>query len=99
MKTHATVVAVPDLDAIREQLDSVKVSYVFVPGSPDVIPFDRLWVTEANAPAAEQAYFAHSRREKVDAYATVRVIDGDAGIEELYIAGQPLRDYLRAQAP
>jgi hypothetical protein len=62
-------------------------------------PFDRLWVTEANAPAAEQAYAAHSRREKIDAYATVRVIDGDAGIEELYIAGQPLRDYLRANAP
>jgi uncharacterized membrane-anchored protein len=62
-------------------------------------PFDRFWVTEANAPAAEQAYAAHSRREKIDAYATVRVIDGDAGIEELYIAGQPLREYLRAHAP
>jgi uncharacterized membrane-anchored protein len=61
--------------------------------------FDRLWVTEANAPAAEQAYFAHSRRENIDAYATVRVIDGDAGIDELYIAGQPLRDYLRAHSP
>lgn len=58
--------------------------------------FDRLWVTEANAPAAEQAYAAHSRREEIDAYATVRVVAGDAGIEELYIAGQPLRDYLRA---
>jgi hypothetical protein len=62
-------------------------------------PFDRLWVTEANAPAAEQAYFAHSRREKIDAYATVRVIAGDAGIEELYIAGQPLRDYLHDHSP
>jgi uncharacterized membrane-anchored protein len=62
-------------------------------------PFDRLWVTEANAPAAEKAYAEHSRREKVDAYATVRVTAGDAGIEELYIAGQPLREYLRARAP
>lgn len=62
-------------------------------------PFDRLWVTEANAPAAEKAYAEHSRREKVDAYATVRVHNGDAGIEELYIAGQPLREYLRAHAP
>lgn len=62
-------------------------------------PFDRLWVTEANAPAAEKAYADHSRREKVDAYATVRVIAGDAGIEELYIAGQPLREYLRAHPP
>jgi hypothetical protein len=62
-------------------------------------PFDRLWVTEANAPAAEKAYAEHSRREKVDAYTTVRVFRDDAGIEELYIAGQPLRDYLRAHAP
>lgn len=61
--------------------------------------FDRLWVTEANAPAAEKAYAEHSRREKVDAYATVRVTAGDAGIEELYIAGQPLREYLLAHPP
>ena len=61
--------------------------------------FDRLWVTEANAAAAEEAYAAHSRREKLDAYATVRVMAGDAGIEELYIAGQPLREYLRAHPP
>lgn len=61
--------------------------------------FDRLWVTEANAPAAEKAYADHSRREKVDAYAAVRVMPGDAGIEDLYIAGQPLREYLRAHPP
>ena len=62
-------------------------------------PFDRLWVNEASAPAAEKAYAEHSRREKVDAYATVRVHNGDAGIEELYIAGLPLREYLRAHPP
>ena len=81
--------------------DMVKVeSYSFYERMAHVrFPFDRLWVTEANAPAAEKAYFDHSRREKVDAYATVRVRNGDAGIEELFIAGQPLREYLRAQAP
>lgn len=62
-------------------------------------PFDRLWVTEASAVAAEKAYAEHSRREKIDAYVTVRVFAGDAAIEELYIAGQPLRDYLRAHPP
>lgn len=61
--------------------------------------FDRLWVTEANAPAAEKAYAAHSRREKIDAYATVRVHNGDAGVEELFIAGQPLREYLSDHPP
>ncbi|HEV2840473.1 MAG TPA: GDYXXLXY domain-containing protein [Chthoniobacterales bacterium] len=62
-------------------------------------PFDRFWVTEARARAAEKAYAEHSRREKIDAYATVRVFNDDAAIEELYIAGQPLRDYLRAHPP
>lgn len=62
-------------------------------------PFDRFWVTEASAPAAEKAYAEHSRREKIDAYVTVRVFKDDAAIEELYIAGQPLRDYLRAHPP
>ena len=62
-------------------------------------PFDRLWITEASAPAAEKAYAEHSQREKVDAYATVRVTAGDSGIEELYIAGQPLREYLRTHPP
>ena len=62
-------------------------------------PFDQLWVTEADAPAAEQAYLAHSRREQADAYVTVRVHNGDAAIEELFIAGKPLREFLRAQTP
>jgi uncharacterized membrane-anchored protein len=61
--------------------------------------FDQFWVTEANAPAAEKAYAEHNRREKIDAYATVRILGGDAGIEELYLAGQPLHDYLRAHPP
>ena len=61
-------------------------------------PFDEMWVTEPNAVAAEQAYFAHSQRNQADAYVTVRVRDGDAAIEELFIAGQPLREFLRTQA-
>ena len=61
--------------------------------------FDRFWVTEPNALAAEQAYASHSSRERKDAYVAVRVTPGDAAIEELYLGGQPLREYLRANAP
>ena len=56
-------------------------------------PFDRFWVNEGDATAAENAYLAHG---KDDGYVTVRVGQGDAAIEELYLAGLPLRDYLRA---
>jgi hypothetical protein len=41
---------------------------------------------------------AYSQREKADAYVTVRIRNGDAAIEELYIAGKPLREFLRTQA-
>src|SRR5450755_1947317 len=51
-------------------------------------PFDKFWVTEADASAAEAAYMANSRRENLNAYVTVRVHDGDAAIEELYLNGQ-----------
>lgn len=61
-----------------------------------VFSFDKFWITEENAQAAEQAYLNHSSRKLNDAYVTVRVRDGDAAIEELYLGGQPLKEYLRA---
>jgi len=61
-------------------------------------PFDKYWVTEKSAPEAEKAYRENSRRGKENAYVTVRVRNGDAALEQLYIDNQPLADYLRAQA-
>jgi uncharacterized membrane-anchored protein len=58
-------------------------------------PFDRYWVTEKDAVAADKAYAENSRGDKKNAYVTVRVRDGDAAIEELYLDGQPLKEYLR----
>ena len=62
-------------------------------------PFDRLWVSEKVAPEAERAYVANNRRNKQNAYVTVRVRDGDAALGQLYIDNQPLVDYLRARSP
>jgi hypothetical protein len=62
------------------------------------LPFDKYWVTERDAPAAEDAYLALSRRDKQNAFITVRVLRGDAAIEQLYLDNQPLGDYLRANA-
>jgi uncharacterized membrane-anchored protein len=74
-------------------------SYGYYEGKMRVrFPFDELWVSEADAPAAEQAYLSHSSRQLADAYVTVRVASDDAAIEQLFIAGQPLREYLRATA-
>src|SRR2546427_45739 len=62
-----------------------------------IFPFNRFWVTEKDAPAAEKAYRENSQRTKQNAYMTVRVRNGDAALEQLYIDNQPLADYLRAQ--
>jgi uncharacterized membrane-anchored protein len=61
-------------------------------------PFSQFWITEKRAPEAEKAYLEHSRRGQQDAFVTVRVRNGDAAMEQLYIANQPLPEYLRAQA-
>jgi uncharacterized membrane-anchored protein len=58
-------------------------------------PFDRYYMDEKLAPAAEAAYLEHSRREVRDVYATVRVKDGNAVLEELYIEEMPIREFLR----
>jgi uncharacterized membrane-anchored protein len=61
-------------------------------------PFDKFWVAEKIAPEAERVYRENTRRGNENAYVTVRVRDGDAALEQLYIDNQPLADYLRAQA-
>jgi uncharacterized membrane-anchored protein len=68
-------------------------------GDKITLPFDKYWVTERDAPAAEAAYLAQSRRDKRNAFVTVRVFRGDAAIEQLYLDNQPLGEYLRAKSP
>jgi uncharacterized membrane-anchored protein len=67
-------------------------------GKTIVLPFNKYWVTERDAPAAETAYRNLSRRGNQNAFVTVRVFRGDAAIEQLYLDNQPLADYLRANA-
>jgi uncharacterized membrane-anchored protein len=61
------------------------------------LPFDKYWVTERDAPAAEAAYRAQSRRDKRNAFVAVRVFRGDAAMEQLFLDNQPLGDYLRGK--
>jgi uncharacterized membrane-anchored protein len=58
-------------------------------------PFDRYYMDEHVAPAAEAAYWEHSRGEVHDVYVTVRVKDGNAVVEELFIAGTSIGEFLR----
>lgn len=64
-------------------------------GSRITLPFDKYWVTERDAPAAEVAYQNLSRRGNQNAYVSVRIFRGDAAIEQLYLDNQPLGEFLR----
>ncbi|MFA5941995.1 MAG: GDYXXLXY domain-containing protein [Sinimarinibacterium sp.] len=67
------------------------------------LPFDRYYLDEHLAPEAERLYRESRRRDdpaaeedpQRPAYVSVRVRDGYAVIEELYIDGQAVRTHLR----
>lgn len=74
----------------------VKIRYAVSPTNVIIqLPFDRYYMNEKLAPVAEDAYRKHSRRGQQDAYVTVRVQDGRAVIEDLYVAGRPIREFLK----
>ncbi len=58
------------------------------------LPFDRYYMDENLAPQAERAYRQGNRAGENKAYITVRVRNGAAVLEELYIEDLPIRDYL-----
>lgn len=75
---------------------NVKTRYSVSPTNVFIqLPFDRYYLNEKLAPAAEAAYLKHSGHGQQAAYATVRVQNGRAVIEELYVAGKPIREFLK----
>jgi hypothetical protein len=58
------------------------------------MPFDRYYMDEADAPAAEAVYRRHSRGDKRDAALVVRIRDGRAVIEALLVDGKPIETFL-----
>lgn len=61
-------------------------------------PFDRYYMNERKAPDAENAYRSmnRNRREAVkNSYATVRVKGKIVILDELYLDGIPVKDYLK----
>lgn len=58
------------------------------------LPFDRFYMDENEAPAAEQAYRQNSVRSNRNAYVQVRIEKGFGVIEDLYVDDTPIRTYL-----
>lgn len=66
-------------------------------------PFNRYYLPEDLAPRAESAYRDMTSRSsgevgRVAAYVGVRVREGHAALEELYLDGKPLRQFLAEEA-
>lgn len=53
-------------------------------------PFEEFYLEEFKAPKAEQAFIESSRDSTKKTYATVRVFNGDAVIENVYVNDKPL---------
>lgn len=62
-------------------------------------PFNRFYMEESAAPRAERVYWEQRQEGRRDTYVVVRVLDGAAVIEDLYVNDMPIYDYLRAIAP
>jgi len=94
-KGFARIVSVgvvrPDGDAYIQ----AKVKYVRGTEVQLRLPFDRYYMDEKSAPAAEAAYRKHSRRGSKDAYVTVRVKSGFAVVEELYVNEKPILEFIK----
>ena len=68
------------------------------------LPFSRYYMDEDLAQEAEAAYRKMNRARSIEnpakresAYVAVRIRDGHAVIEELYLAGLPVREYLESR--
>jgi len=60
-------------------------------------PLDRFYMDEYIAPEAEAVYWDAAVSEEIDAHLAVRILNGHAVIEQLYIENTPVADYVRAK--
>ncbi len=58
------------------------------------VPLDHFYMEESLALAAETAYREHTRPNNPTTYITVRIRDGNSVIENLWVDGVPIREFL-----
>lgn len=90
--TAATTVRPPDKPYIQTKALHVSGDKVYLD-----LPIDRYYMEETAAPAAERMYQELTQRGKQDAYVMVRIKDGFAVLESLYVGGRRIEDALRQQ--
>jgi len=77
--------------------DYIKVHAVYRSGGDTLnvdLPFDRYYMNEKKAPEAERAYWQNNRGTNRNTFALVKILNGMAVTEGLYIDGVHVQDYL-----
>jgi len=73
----------------------VKIAWTYSDEIELEIPFDRFYMEESEALKAENAYRANSRKENT--YINVKIWNGYGVIEDLFINGTPVREFISRQ--
>jgi len=81
-------------DGVHQHTDNKKMKYYYHPAVYLHLPFDRYYMEESRAPRAEKLYRDFNQQKKHDSYVTVRVKNGSAVLEELYLGGKPINSAL-----
>jgi len=63
------------------------------------LPFDRYYMEETASPKAERTYWEHNRRGQAyrTTYASVRIWNGDAVLENLFVDDQPSAAFIQQE--
>ena len=94
----AEVVALHKEKPDVESLLKVKVNHVIPEWVGVELPFSRYYMDEHAAPQAEAVYRDRAS-EPMETWVTVRVRHGRGVLEELYLGGKPVRQFLSEQTP
>lgn len=83
-----------------ESGDYIKVRAIYRSGGSLRVnlPFDRYYMNEKRAPEAERAYWGANRGTNRNTFAVVKVLDGMAVTEGLYIDGVHVLEYLEKES-
>ena len=79
----------------------VRLTYVYQGRAHFRLPFDRFYMEESAAPEAEQALWRRTPGQvgRRMVYVVVRILDGQAVTEQLFLDGVPIAQYLRENSP
>ena len=61
------------------------------------LSFNKFYMDEFEAPKAEAAYRASSRKKDSETYITVRIRSGNGVVEGLYIDKKHIREYIKEE--